>query len=204
MDVGTMSVNYRNEPVALRVRDPFTNKQAAGLAGNLSHVLRSNVPRADGQFNVQPNFYPPLTADVQPGDPFTPLLRAYEDDQVQIRILGGAHEEGHNFGVHGIKWKYEPSATNSGFRNNQMMGISEHYEFVVPQLPRKPDGKTADYLYQPGVSVDDQWNGLWGLMRVFSERKIDLVDLPNNLKKNTIGFANQADFDGVCLRTAVK
>ena len=29
-DVGTMSVNYRNEPVALRVRDPNTNKQAGG------------------------------------------------------------------------------------------------------------------------------------------------------------------------------
>jgi hypothetical protein len=85
-----MSVNYRNEPVALRVRDPGTNKQAAGLAGDLSHVYRSNVLRADGRFNVQPNFYPPLTADVQPGDPFTPLLRAYENDPVQIRILVGA------------------------------------------------------------------------------------------------------------------
>src|SRR6185369_6120784 len=73
-DVGTMSVNYRNEPVAMRVRDPGTNKQAAGLAGDLSHVYRSNVLRADGRFNVQPNFYPPLTADVQPGDPFTPLF----------------------------------------------------------------------------------------------------------------------------------
>jgi hypothetical protein len=67
-DVGTMSVNYRNEPVAMRVRDPGTNKQAAGVAGDLSHVYRSNVTRADGRFNVQPNFYPPLTADVQPGD----------------------------------------------------------------------------------------------------------------------------------------
>ena len=71
-----MSVNYRNEPVALRVRDPGTNTQAAGLAGNLSHVYRSNVMRADQRFNVQPNFYPPLTADVQPGDPFTPLLQS--------------------------------------------------------------------------------------------------------------------------------
>jgi hypothetical protein len=201
-DVGTMSVNYRNEPVALRVRDPGTNKQAAGLAGDLSHVFRSNVLRADPRFNVQPNFYPPLTADVQPGDPFTPLLRAYENDPVQIRILVGAHEEGHNFGVNGIKWRFEPSDLNSGFRNNQMMGISEHFEFVVPQLPRKPDGKTADYLYQPGKGVDDQWNGLWGLMRVYATKKVDLLELPNNPKSNTLDFSNQGDFHGVCPKIA--
>ncbi len=202
-DVGTMSVNYRNEPVAMRVRDPGTNKQAAGVAGDLSHVYRSNVVRADSRFNVQPNFYPPLTSDVQPGDPFTPLLRAYENDPVQIRILVGAHEEGHNFGVNGIKWRFEPSELNSGFRNNQMMGISEHFEFVVPQLPRKFDGKTADYLYQPGKGADDQWNGLWGLMRVYGTKKVDLLELPNNPKSNTLDFSNQGDFNGVCPKTAL-
>lgn len=203
-DVGTMSVNYRNEPVALRVRNPGTNTQAAGLAGDLSHVYRSNVLRADQRFNIQPNFYPPLTADVQPGDPFTPMLRAYENDPVQIRILVGAHEEGHNFGVNGIKWRFEPSELNSGWRNNQMMGISEHFEFIVPQLPRKPDGKTADYLYQPGKGVDDQWNGLWGLMRVYATKKVDLLELPNNPKSNTLDFSNQGDFDGVCPKVAPK
>jgi hypothetical protein len=202
-DVGTMSVNYRNEPVALRVRDPGTNKQAAGLAGDLSHVYRSNVLRADTRFNSQPMFYPPLTADVQPGDPFTPLLRAYEDDPVQIRILVGAHEEGHNFNVNGIRWKFEPSDPNSGFRNNQMMGISEHFEFVVPKLPHKADGKTADYLYQPGKGSDDQWHGLWGLMRVYATKKVDLLELPNNPKNNTLDWTNQGDFNGVCPKTAV-
>ena len=203
-DVGTMSVNYRNEPVALRVRDPATNTQATGLAGNLSHVYRSNVTRADTRFNSQPTFYPPLTADVQPGDPFTPLLRAYENDPVQIRILVGAHEEGHNFGVNGIKWRFEPDELNSGFRNNQMMGISEHFEFVVPQLPRKTDGKTADYLYQNGKGADDQWNGLWGLMRVYAFKKVDLLELPNNPKSSTLDFSNQGDFDGVCPKIATQ
>ena len=31
-----MSVNYRNEPVALRIRNPETNTQANGAAGDLS------------------------------------------------------------------------------------------------------------------------------------------------------------------------
>jgi hypothetical protein len=211
-DVGTMSVNYRNEPIALRVRDPKTNAQTVNsitgkieAAGDLSDAYRSNVKRADDRFNSQPTFYPPLSADVQPGDPYTPLLRAYEDDRVQIRILVGAHEEGHNFGVHGIKWKFEPSDENSGYRNNQMMGISEHYEFIVPKLPRKYDltNGHADYLYTPGVAVDDQWNGLWGLMRVYKENKADLAPLSSNKTKGKT-FTNQSDFDGVCPKTAVK
>ncbi len=210
-DPGTMSVNYRNEPVALRVRNPTTNTQAAGEPGDLSHVYRSLTTRADTRFNSQPSFYPALTPDVEPGDPFTPMLRAYENDPIQIRILVGAHEESHNFQVNGIKWKFEPGTesdpvadanNNSGYRNNQMMGISEHYEFVVPRLPRKYDGKYADYLYSPGRSVDDQWNGLWGLMRVFVQRKADLAQLPNNLKKNTLAFTNQGQYDGVCPKTA--
>src|SRR6185369_207907 len=73
-DQGTMTVNYRNEPVALRVRNPQTNSQADGAAGDLSKVYKSNVTRADSAFNSQPGFYPPLTLGVKPGDPFTPLL----------------------------------------------------------------------------------------------------------------------------------
>ncbi|MFQ5412577.1 MAG: copper oxidase, partial [Phycisphaerae bacterium] len=83
---GTMSVNYRNEPIGLRLLDPATQQQATGDAGDMSHVYRS-ITRADPALNVQPNFYPPLTGGVQGTDPFTPLLRAYENDKVQIRTL---------------------------------------------------------------------------------------------------------------------
>ena len=82
------------------------------------------------------------------------------------------------------------------------MGISEHFEFVVPRLPRKYDGKTADYLYQTGKGVDDQWNGLWGLMRVYATKRVDLLELPNNPKNNSLDLANQGDFNGVCPKTA--
>ena len=46
-DVGTMTANYRNEPIALRICDPLTNSQAAGAAGDLAQVYRSNVTRAE-------------------------------------------------------------------------------------------------------------------------------------------------------------
>ncbi|HEX8474951.1 MAG TPA: Ig-like domain-containing protein, partial [Pyrinomonadaceae bacterium] len=207
-DPGTMSVNYRNEPLALRVldnTDPNNLKQAEGEAGDLAHAYRSLTTRKNAPFNSTAPFYntQPLTKDVRPGDPFTPLLRAYEDDNVQIRILVGGFEEGHNFGVHGIKWKFEPDDPNSGWRNNQMMGISEHYEFVVPKLPRKQDltDGAVDYLYQPGAATDDQWNGLWGLMRAYKFNKTDLIELPNNTTKGK-AISNQSDFKGVCPRTA--
>ena len=195
-DQGTMSVNYRNEPVPMRVRDPNTNTQAGGAAGDLSKVYKSNITRADPQFNVQPMFYPALTKGVQPGDPFTPLLRVYENDRVQIRILVGAHEETHNMTINGHKWLHEPgtpqdplAVNNSGFRNSQMAGISEHFEMLTGKESILGGRSFIDYLYQNSASVDGQWNGVWGLMRVYNGRlglKTDLMALPNN----TVGAAD--------------
>jgi hypothetical protein len=129
-----MVVNYRNEPVALRAQDPNTNTQAAGDAGDLSNIYRSDITRANPALNSQPGFYPALTGGLQGGDPFTPVLRAYEADKVQIRVLVGAHEESHNFSVHGQKWLYGRTDPNSGYRNSQSMGISEHFEFELPGI----------------------------------------------------------------------
>ncbi|HEU4769771.1 MAG TPA: hypothetical protein VFS77_20555, partial [Pyrinomonadaceae bacterium] len=191
-DPGTMSVNYRNEPVPLRVRDPNTNTQASGAAGDLSKVYKSNILRADPQFNVQPTFYPALTKGVQPGDPFTPLLRAYENDKVQIRILVGAHEETHNLTVNGHKWLHQPgtpqdplAVNNSGYRNSQVAGISEHFEFLTGKESILGTRPFIDYLYQNSASVDGQWNGVWGIFRVYNGRvglKADLLALPNNME----------------------
>jgi hypothetical protein len=191
-DQGTASVNYRNEPVPLRVRNPSTNTQASGAAGDLSKVYKSNISRADPQFNVQPTFYPALTQGVQPGDPFTPLLRVYENDKVQIRILVGAHEETHNLTISGHKWLHQPgtpqdplAVNNSGYRNSQIAGISEHFEFLTGKESVMGNRPFIDYLYQNSASVDGQWNGVWGLMRVYNGRlglKTDLLALPNNLE----------------------
>ena len=189
-DVGTFSVNYRNEPVPLRIRDPQTNTQASGAAGDLSKVYKSNITRADGQFNVQPTFYPALTQGVQPGDPFTPLLRAYENDKIQVRILVGAHEETHNLTINGHKWLHQPgtpqdplAVNNSGYRNSQIAGISEHFEMLTGKESIMGNRPFIDYLYQNDASVDGQWNGIWGLLRIYNGRaglKNDLLTLPNN------------------------
>jgi hypothetical protein len=205
-----MSVNYRNEPVPFRVRNPGTNTQASGAAGDLSKVYKSNITRADPLFNVQPTFYPALTKGVQPGDPFTPLLRAYENDKVQIRILVGAHEETHQMTINGHKWLHQPgtpqdplAVNNSGFRNSQMAGISEHFEFITGKESIMGNRPFIDYLYQNSASVDGQWNGIWGILRVYNGRgglQTDLMTLPNNiegaapLSTNDTAFPTDTEF----------
>jgi manganese oxidase len=203
-DQGTMSVNYRNEPVPLRVRNPSTNTQASGAPGDLSKVYKSNITRSDPQFNVQPTFYPALTSGVQPGDPFTPLLRVYENDKVQIRILVGAHEETHNLTINGHKWLHQPgtpqdplAVNNSGYRNSQIAGISEHFEFLTGKESVMGGRPFVDYLYQNSASVDGQWNGVWGLMRVYNGRmglKTDLLALPNNIEGAAASTTNDSAF----------
>ncbi len=203
-DPGTMSVNYRNEPVPLRVRNPSTNTQASGAAGDLSKAYKSNITRADPLFNVQPTFYPALTKGVQPGDPFTPLLRAYENDKVQIRILVGAHEETHNLTINGHKWLHQPgtpqdplAVNNSGYRNSQMAGISEHFEFLTGKESIMGNRPFIDYLYQNNASVDGQWNGVWGILRIYNGRaglKNDLFALPNNVEGAAPLSTNDSSF----------
>jgi hypothetical protein len=39
-------------------------------------------------------------------------------------------------------------------------------------------------------------------MRVYATKKVDLLELPNNPKSNTLDFSNQGDFNGVCPKVA--
>ncbi|HSJ74975.1 MAG TPA: hypothetical protein VK899_02145, partial [Gemmatimonadales bacterium] len=118
--------------------------------------------------------------------------------RVQVRVLVGAHEEGHNFSIHGVKWLFEPSEPDSGYRSSQMMGISEHFEFIIPQLIKNPNGSFADRLWSAGSSVDDFWNGLWGLLRSYNSHQQSLVELPDNPP----GSRSGGDFDFSCPKDA--
>ncbi len=199
-EVGTFTVNYRNEPLPLRVRDPGSNSQANGLAGDISLAFSSHINRMDANLNSQPGFYPPLTADVGPRDPFTPMLRAYDGDTIRIRAQVGAQEEGHNMSVHGQKWLQEYASPNSGYRNAQMMGISEQFQFIAPiVLANTQAGNRADYLYSTDASVDGYWNGGWGLLRTYDRLRGDLPALPNNrIGSQGLRIRNAGDFTDLC------
>ncbi|HEX2225336.1 MAG TPA: hypothetical protein VHN15_14140, partial [Thermoanaerobaculia bacterium] len=182
--LGTYTVNYRNEPMSSRLADrggyaPMRTWEVPE-SQDYAHVFRS-MERLRPEMNRQPVWYPPLTGGVQPTDPFTPLLEAYEGDRVQIRLLAGAHELIHHFSLRGLSWLFEPSYLDSGYRSHQMLGISEHYEAQLT-LPPNPPGKDADYLYQTDASSQGTPRGTWGILRSFDndQKKPFLEPLPNN------------------------
>ncbi|MEK6372203.1 MAG: hypothetical protein AABO58_05855 [Acidobacteriota bacterium] len=225
---GTYTFNYRNEPLPYRLQTaptpPQTTPPLAGAAIDPSYVFASNIQRNNTAFNIQPapgapincpqgakkcsspdsSFtFPqkPLTFDMQDTDPYTPLLRAYEGDNVQVRVIVGAHMLPHPFTMQGVRWLFEPGDTvvrasekskaNSGYRSNQAMGISEHFEFLfqVPKSQPRP-GQTkpfTDFLYMPDSSNPQGGRGItegtWGIMRAYqTEQPADkpLRPLPTN------------------------
>jgi hypothetical protein len=104
--------------------------------------------------------------------------------------------------MHGVKWLFEPSDANSGFRNSQMTGISEHFEFEAPTTVAKGQRRpSSDYLYKAGASVEDLWNGTWGILRSYRTKQDDLLALPNNPAGGP-KIANPEDFDFVCPKNA--
>jgi hypothetical protein len=141
---------------------------------------------------------------VTPGDPFTPMLRAYANDPVQVRTVVGAHLVPHSFQISGTKWRFEPADPNSGYRTAQTMGLSEHFEmlFTVPPRTSSQDPKYpfADYWYAPSSDPSGQVLGLWGILRAYDQEvgqgsPLRLARLPSNpapgQSKLTLNFADQ-------------
>ena len=215
--IGTYSVNYRNEPLPYRLTP-------AGSAGStdLSRVFRSDLQRGNPALRVQPKpgspifknstftfppFLSPTTAEatsctasnaaggtVQPCDPFTPLLRAYAGDKVTIRTLVGAHLQPHSFRIPGIKWLFEPSSENSGYKDTQSMGLSEHFEMLFDLPPttvraNAPRLGSTDYLYAASADTVGLTNGAWGIFRSYNATVPGLTRLPNNPEGLSSGVA---------------
>jgi hypothetical protein len=159
-DPGTQLINYRNEPIPHRIANDngyggFTQK--TGPAGDMANVFSSAVH----------------------GDPFTPLLYAFENERVNVRLIQGAQEEQHVFNIHGVKWLFEPSVANSGYRNGQQIGISEHFEFEIKPTPpsnfNQFGSRSKDRLYS-SAATDNLWDGQWGIMRIFQGKRAYVVD----------------------------
>jgi hypothetical protein len=195
LPAGTLSVNYTNEPVAMRLGPtsafPVPPGQPADPRVDLSYMFDNTVVK---QIN---SILPP--AQQWAPDPMTPLLRAYQGDNVQIRMLVGAHVFQHQFNLQGPTWFAEPSWKNSGYRSAQPTGLSEHFELLfkvpsssAPSINRKcPDGQSnvncVDYLYSPSFDESGISNGLWGIFRSYDPDAAandpivkKVVPLPNN------------------------
>ena len=212
-DVGMLVVNYRNEPVGLRVYDP--NKlgpdgkpgmQADGLGGDLAFALQSRTDRAIPALNTKLGDTPypvGINKASLKGDPFTPMMRSYPSDTVKIKIQSGATEHEHNATIHGLKWLQAGSghgaAPNSGWRNSQNDGISEQFTFSAPvDADLRNVGTKADYAYTIDASQDGWWSGTWGLLRTYENKKTNLATLPGNRNPKPGRVKNAAQFKGVC------
>ncbi|MEM7246840.1 MAG: hypothetical protein AAF533_15920 [Acidobacteriota bacterium] len=177
---GGYNINYRNEPMPLRVTGADGSPPpAAGVVPenrDYGHVYRS-IERELDQLNVQPDWYPPLTGGVEPFDPYTPLLEAYAGDPIQLRLLVGAHFNVHPFTIRGLPWLSEPSLANSGYRATQATSISEHFEINV-KLPDRLGTDVVDYLYETSAAGMHQNKGAWGLLRAYQTERDFLAPLP--------------------------
>ena len=167
-DPGTQLLNYRNEPIPLRIAKAGpdgTLSQDSGDRGDMANVFSSETHKNDfptSKLQFSKDAEPPGVR--LPGDPGTPLLSAYEGDTVQLRLVQGAQEENHVFTMNGVKWLSQPQSPNTGYMNAQHIGISEHFEFDV-KFAKDPNIKT-DYLYSSSAT-DNLWDGMWGILRAF-------------------------------------
>jgi manganese oxidase len=157
-DPGVMGINYRNAPFQLR-------ETKNGTPVDPAYTFSSWVF----------------------GDPKTPLLEAYSNDPVRMRLIQGSQEEQHVFGVQGMRWREEPNNPNSSLVNSEAIGISEAFNFQAPATNCSATSSTecfADLLYG-GNATDDLYLGAWGLMRVRGERG-SLLPLPDNPVQNLL------------------
>ncbi|QIN81024.1 hypothetical protein GBA65_21505 (plasmid) [Rubrobacter marinus] len=151
-DPGVMAINYRNAPLRLR-------QEKNGRSVDPAHAFSSSVF----------------------GDPMTPLLEAYSEDPVQVRLIQGSQEEQHVFAINGMRWRQQPDDPESSLVSSQALGISEAFNMKVPKMECGANDATCagDYLYST-TSTDDLYLGVWGLLRARGKQVPSLKPLPDN------------------------
>jgi len=193
-NIGIWVSNYRNEPLDSRIQGDSSD----GIATDASFAF-SSIQRVNPALNTQPTAGAPIGADpdgfkypgrpllpegtggVQGPDPYTPMLRAYANDNIEVRAIVGAVDSPHSFGIQGVNWHAEPSYQESGFRDVQGMGISEHFEMLF-RLPAGHGGSPGpvDRLYASSTSSMGLAKGAWGILRTYDEEVPNLASLSNN------------------------
>ena len=151
-DPGIVGVNYRNAPFPLR--------------------QEKNGQKVDPAYTFSSSVF---------GDPATPLLEAYAEDQVQIRLIQGSQEHQHAFAVNGMRWREDAEDPESPFVGTQDIGISEAFNMKVPKMECGANDAdcAGDYLYS-STNLDDLYMGMWGILRARGKQVPSLLPLPDN------------------------
>ncbi|HEY0158432.1 MAG TPA: multicopper oxidase domain-containing protein [Thermoanaerobaculia bacterium] len=139
-DNGSMAVNYRSAPLRERFRDWMVN----GLADLLRYGFRRPPHLA---FRTRRHDFGVTVFHTLPNEPIT------------IRLLQGSHEEQHSLQIHDLRWRRFHGDGRSPLRNQQTLGISEAFTFVL-----EDSYGPGDYLWRLS-GQEDTWLGCWGLIR---------------------------------------
>jgi hypothetical protein len=140
-DQGEKAFNYRNAPFHHRLGyEPVSNDAPQG--SDMADVYDSHVH----------------------GDPDTPMLRAYEGDQLRVRVLQGSDKpRQHAFSLAGHGFKPQPNDPG-GRTVGTLSGITVGSAINAEMGTTGPAG---DYLYGCAVGFFHRSGGLWGMLRVY-------------------------------------
>jgi manganese oxidase len=174
-DQGVSGINYRNAPFKYRRSRTLANGKTKAVDPSL--VYSSKVH----------------------GDPETPIMEAYRQDPVRIRLFQGSQEEQHTFSLHGARWRHEPDDPNSELRSTQSFGLSEAFNFQVPTFENCGSAACkGDYLYSLN-DKDSLWLGAWGIFRAHKFKQdgkngrgslLELPDAPSKPPEDTNNIDN--------------
>ena len=184
-EVGTRSLNYRSEPLSFRIANMDPSHGFASIDRRDPDLNRQGDPGKP--ISPMSAFtFPAAYLGAAPYDPYTPLLRAYENDDVQVRVLIGAHFLPHSFNLYGLKWLNEAGNPDSGYVSTQVMSISEHFEMLF-RLPPSACARlsptvppAADYLYMASSDTRGLLLGDWGILRAYQGQADGLYATPTN------------------------
>ncbi len=186
-------VNYKHEPIPLRIGCSSMDSNSDDHCSSSSVSQQKQGPAGD-----MVNAFDSKTH----GDPVTPVFVGYEGEKVQLRLIQGAQEVQHSLNINGQVWSREINVDRSDpeavLVSAQEIGISEHFEMPIGLDTVMRGDISTDYLYNFG-SVDDLWNGAWGLIRSISSQNIDRCNSDNIndfQKRKCQSLFNSLDCDG--------
>lgn len=99
------------------------------------------------------------------GDPATPLLKAYTDERIIIRLLMPA-DKPRNIGflVHNQEWRSQPDNPLSNIEATKgAISVGNVYNLELMNNDKRLPG---DYLYRSGSLRWDVVSGMWGILRL--------------------------------------
>jgi len=113
-------------------------------------------------------------SSVTHGDPATPLLRAYTDDLVAIRVIQSSGHDMASFHLTGHRFRLERFDPREAAKSSLSIGISERFDLF---FKAGGDGKQpGDYIYMNGME-EKMRDGAWGILRVHDTQQQDLLPL---------------------------